>query len=195
VGPAAAWDSLVLYDKPFLSEADVCDETTELTYTDSWSTLCSQDSIILAESGRDEARDDTVLVIRDVEPSKKVSFSTVEIREYAVTLGDNPSCQGPFSLELDWDYSPSRLEDAVRYLEFELTFGNGRSKRRRRRGCYRLSPEERLKRVLELHDWQHVRLREVQLILERVITCITKGLEKHAYLDAPVFPDLDEYCR
>jgi hypothetical protein len=109
-------------------------------------------------------------------------------------VGDNPSCHGPFSLQLDWDYSRSRLEDAVDYLEFERAAGKGRSRRRRRRGCYRLSPEERLERVLELHGWQHVRLREVQLILETVITCITKGLEKHSYIAAPAFPDLDDCC-
>ena len=39
---------------------------------------------------------------------------------------------------------------------------------------------------------EHVRLREVQFLLEKVIACITSALLQHSYLDAPSFADLDD---
>jgi hypothetical protein len=201
-GPSDAWDSLVLYDKPLLSddgeeEDDDCDAGTELTYTDSWSTLCSQDSIVLNEAdGGFETRDD-VRISHPVPLEKKVSFSTVEIREYAITVGDNPSCRGPFPLQLDWEHAPSRVEDAVEYGEVGEPMSRRRKPRgqrrlRGRRRSFRLSADERLSRLVEMQGSQHVRLREVQFLLEKIIACITSGLQHHSYLDAPNFADLDD---
>jgi hypothetical protein len=197
-GPPDAWDSLVLYDKPLLSddaeEDDDCDAGTELTCTDSWSTLCSQDSMVLTDADcetRDDAR-----ICHHAPLEKKVLFSTVEIREYAITVGDNPSCQGPFPLQLDWDYAPARVEDAVEYGEVGTTALHRLKQRgqrlRRRRRSFRLSAEERLNRLVEMQGSQHVRLREVQFLLEKVIACITSGLQQHSYLSAPSFADLDD---
>jgi hypothetical protein len=200
-GPSDAWDSLVLYDKPLLSddgddEDDDCDAETELTYTDSWSTLCSQDSIILSDGDSGfETRDD-VRICHQVPLAKKVSFSTVEIREYAITVGDSPSCHGPFPLQLDWEHTPSRVEDAVEYGEVGTLVSNRLKSRglrlRRRRRSFRLSADQRLSRLVEMQGSQHVRLREVQFLLEKVIACITSGLQQHSYLDAPSFADLDD---
>lgn len=202
-GPSDAWDSLVLYDKPLLSDdgeedEDDCDAKTELTYTDSWSTLCSQDSVVLndADAGGLETRDD-VRICHPAPLEKKVSFSTVEIREYAITVGDNPSCQGPFPLQLDWEHAPPRVEDAVEYGEVGTLVSHHRLKvrghrLRRRRRSFRLSADERLSRLVEMQGSHHVRLREVQFLLEKVIACITSGLQQHSYLDAPSFADLDD---
>ena len=176
-----------------------CDAGTELTYTDSWSTLCSQDSVVLNDADAIfETRDDVRIVCHHAPLEKKVSFSTVEIREYAITVGDNPSCQGPFPLQLDWEHAPPRLEDAVEYGEVVRTPVNGRPnarklRRRRRRRSFRLSADERLSRLVEMQGSQHVRLREVQFLLEKVIACITSGLQQHSYLDAPNFADLEDH--
>jgi len=37
---------------------------------------------------------------------KRVTFSTVEIREYNLQLGDHPFCEDGLPLTLDWDYNP-----------------------------------------------------------------------------------------
>jgi hypothetical protein len=38
--------------------------------------------------------------------NKHVRFSTVEIREYAVIVGDHPCCSAGLPLSLDWKYNP-----------------------------------------------------------------------------------------
>lgn len=52
------------------------------------------------DSSSDEDAETTVS--RD---SKKVSFSTLEIREYDVTLGDHPFCRDGLPMSLDWNYN------------------------------------------------------------------------------------------
>ena len=41
--------------------------------------------------------------------SSVVSFDTVNIREYRVTVGDNPSCSGGAPLSLGWHYNEEQL--------------------------------------------------------------------------------------
>ena len=36
--------------------------------------------------------------------TRTLQFSTVEVREYSRTLGDNPACKGGPPTQLDWDY-------------------------------------------------------------------------------------------
>lgn len=38
-------------------------------------------------------------------PSKQVSFSTVEVREYCLTVGDHPLCRDGMPITLDWKYN------------------------------------------------------------------------------------------
>jgi hypothetical protein len=54
---------------------------------------------------------------------REVSFHTVVIREYGMTLGDNPSCSYGPPVCLDWDYEETKK---VKLDEYEQT----RSKRR-----------------------------------------------------------------
>ena len=42
-------------------------------------------------------------------PKKSVSFSHVQIREYAITLGDNPCCSNGPPVSLGWDYSDAGI--------------------------------------------------------------------------------------
>ena len=44
---------------------------------------------------------------------KHVRFSNVEIREYALTVGDHPCCPDGLALSLDWGYSPQTTVKSV----------------------------------------------------------------------------------
>jgi hypothetical protein len=44
---------------------------------------------------------------------KHVRFSNVEIREYALTVGDHPYCPDGLALSLDWGYSPQTTVKSV----------------------------------------------------------------------------------
>jgi len=58
---------------------------------------------------------------------RSTSFSTLEIREYAITLGDNPGgAQGP-PISLDWEYD----EDQTKLIPLEA-YEDSRSPRRKR---------------------------------------------------------------
>ena len=47
--------------------------------------------------------------------SKRVSFSTVEVREYSLTIGEHPSCKDGLPITLDWHYNEeSTVLDVVR---------------------------------------------------------------------------------
>mmetsp|Transcript_14263 Transcript_14263/g.23619 ORF Transcript_14263/g.23619 Transcript_14263/m.23619 type:complete len:183 (-) Transcript_14263:173-721(-) len=46
--------------------------------------------------------------IKEIEPSaqlKRVCFSTVEVREYSLTIGDHPLCRDGLPITLDWKYN------------------------------------------------------------------------------------------
>jgi len=46
---------------------------------------------------------------------RNISFSTLEIRTYGVTLGDNPGGSGGPPLSLDWNYNESKALDIEEY--------------------------------------------------------------------------------
>ena len=50
-----------------------------------------------------------------------VSFSTVEFREHAYVLGDNPSTRSGPSMEIDWTMQSSSVLDLDEYEEFRYT--------------------------------------------------------------------------
>jgi hypothetical protein len=46
-----------------------------------------------------------------IRPQRRISFSQVQIREYAVTIGDHPMCSDGMPLSLDWDYYDEQTQD------------------------------------------------------------------------------------
>eukprot|EP00547_Thalassionema_nitzschioides_P003268 CAMPEP_0194217652 /NCGR_PEP_ID=MMETSP0156-20130528/21901_1 /TAXON_ID=33649 /ORGANISM="Thalassionema nitzschioides, Strain L26-B" /LENGTH=208 /DNA_ID=CAMNT_0038946759 /DNA_START=76 /DNA_END=702 /DNA_ORIENTATION=- len=48
------------------------------------------------------------------EKTTKVKFGTVEIRQYAVTIGDHPSCSDSLPITLDWAFNPLTSVEAVK---------------------------------------------------------------------------------
>lgn len=48
---------------------------------------------------------------------KRASFSTVTVREYTQTLGDNPSCQTGAPITLGWEYQEKESEPLDDYEE------------------------------------------------------------------------------
>ena len=51
-----------------------------------------------------------------IERKSKIRFSTIEIREFNRTLGDNPACRDGPPISLDWDYI---VKDSVSIDEYE----------------------------------------------------------------------------
>lgn len=50
---------------------------------------------------------------------KNVRFSTVQIREYTLVVGDHPLCEGGLAMSLDWAYSPQITVKNVVDVEHE----------------------------------------------------------------------------
>lgn len=84
-----------------------------------------------------------------------VRFSTVEIREYACTLGDHPSVQDSCPMTLDWRYARGHKRDINSYENSRFFM---------RRNCpQRLSPQERRRRIRETSRLSRRVLREMEL--------------------------------
>jgi hypothetical protein len=99
---------------------------------------------------------------------KSVSFSSLEIREYEVVIGDHPCCTRGVPLSLGWEYSEAGFLNLDDYEE-------GRSPRRSRVDL-RTSSEERceiLSDVATQHD-----LRRAQRKMHRVRSCSAKLCER-----------------
>lgn len=89
---------------------------------------------------------------------RRVRFSTVQIREYNLMIGDNPSCRGSCPLQLDWEHAPeSQTEDAVLYVRHSNI-------------PKPLTTAQRRQRVAQVRGWslEEVRLQEVQTMLRVV---------------------------
>jgi len=71
--------------------------------------------------------------------TKKVSFSTVQVRQYGICLGDSPSCRSGPPISLSWARTKVRLYSLD---EYEST------RRRRRRSKLIMSPQYREKLLL-----------------------------------------------
>jgi hypothetical protein len=66
----------------------------------------------------------------------KVKFAWVQVREYAITIGDNPFCSSGAPIALDWDYTDTDIVDVD---VFEMHHKRQRHSRRR----MLLSPTQR----------------------------------------------------
>ena len=78
------------------------------------------------------------VMMKKVSSKKKTTFSTVHIRIYDITIGDSPFVSSGLPLSLGWrfvDADPLSLED------YE-------GSRPPRRDCFRLSAEERARRLI-----------------------------------------------
>lgn len=65
---------------------------------------------------------------------REVSFKDVEVRDYSMTLGDNPSCSYGPPVCLDWEYEDS---GALNFEEYEARRGKRRSLRQMVLSYYR----------------------------------------------------------
>ncbi|KAL3805023.1 hypothetical protein HJC23_003251 [Cyclotella cryptica] len=72
---------------------------------------------------------------------RNVSFSHVKIREYEITLGDNPSVSSGAPISLGWNYDPNEKISKLPELF------DGSDVPRKRRSARRLSDSERRRRV------------------------------------------------
>ena len=75
--------------------------------------------------------------------NRHVRFHSVELREYAITLGDNPSCTGYFPITLDWHHAHP----------VEISIGDFEADKNRRRHTtskleFHMDTQERWERLL-----------------------------------------------
>lgn len=80
---------------------------------------------------------------------RRVDFLTVvQVREYSLTVGDHPSCEGPLPLSLDWqhaDFYYWNIEDSKERNLFS-------------KGPRRLSARERLERLIAVAGYNKIKL-------------------------------------
>ena len=130
----SAQDSLNL-----LTSNDVLDRSTSSSSLSSIASLGLPTSTSVASS-------------TETSRQSRVRFGTVEIREYAVIIGDNPSCRGPCALELDWRRTESRFYDA------QVHASRRRSIALRSSTTPCLTTDERHQRVAQVNGWTVARV-------------------------------------
>lgn len=80
--------------------------------------------------------------------SRSVSFSSVDVREYARTVGDNPSCRSGPPLSLDWSYS-KKYEEPKCLDQYEI------ERQDRARSLRQLHVTKHRRRNLLSFSWGH----------------------------------------
>ena len=90
---------------------------------------------------------------------KHVRFSHVEVREYAITAGNHPSCSSEPALTLDWKYAtPTRIEIDT----------------------YSEAKNEKVKKIMRIPRWRRIALlREVAKMTNRDLLAL--GLSKNGF--------------
>lgn len=115
---------------------------------------------------------------------RRVSFANVQVREYAVTVGDHPFCFDGLPLTLDWEHS----EDPVEY-SIEVS----RERMEKYRMPRRLSYEERRAKLFDVSDYSQDRLRHEEINM--VINLLQQSWAQNYILPMPdlsVIVDDDE---
>jgi hypothetical protein len=93
-----------------------------------------------------------------------VKFAEVQVRTYAITIGDHPCCTLGCPVTLDWDYTS---DDATTVDQYEVA----RCERRRNRHELRTSPEERTELLLQNQQLSECEIRRASRKLHRARSC------------------------
>lgn len=109
-------------------------------------------------------------VMLDRRDVKSVAFAEVQVREYAVTIGDHPCCTMGCPLSLDWEYN----------IEPPCSLDAYEAKRapRRNRGELLTSCEERRRILSQDGGISDIEMRRAERKLHRARTCSAKLCEK-----------------
>jgi hypothetical protein len=106
------------------SEQSHSDSSKELSFTYSFDTISSVGSLVSLCSTDVSSEEDSS------KRQRRVQFAKVQIREYALTLGDHPWCENGFPLSLDWKFA-SRQDVSIDDFEHDRMSGEcDRSPRR-----------------------------------------------------------------
>jgi hypothetical protein len=93
-----------------------------------------------------------------------VKFAEVQVRTYAITIGDHPCCSLGCPVTLDWEYTSA---DATTVDQYETQ----RCERRRNRNELRTSPEERTELLLQNQQLSECEIRRASRKLHRARSC------------------------
>merc|ERR1712157_296310 len=123
--PTRSPDKPILKPSSYTSPMKVCNSISEINTqnTPSTQSLLTLDEVSSVSSFK-----------------TSVSFQSVEIREYEVTIGDNPSCRKGVPIGLSWNYNPL---DSIDIAEYETRKGG-----RRRRSKKRLIVDEKKREIM-----------------------------------------------
>lgn len=111
---------------------------------------------------------------------RTVSFSKIEVREYALTVGDHPLCQDGLPLSLDWEHTEST----------EINICCSRERMEKYQMPPRLSYEEKRDRLIATTDFTDERARNKEL--GQVIQRMQSWWIQHPVLPMPNLFDIDE---
>jgi hypothetical protein len=104
--------------------------------------------------------------------TKRVSFSSLEIRNYDIVIGDHPCCMMGCPISLGWDYSPAKRHLLDQYEA-------GRQGMRRNRSQLRLTCDERQTILLSWGNTSETDLRKAGRKLHRSRSCTDHSARLH----------------
>jgi hypothetical protein len=132
---------------------------------DSTSSRCRQTDLLLAKPDANAILKSAVnvaAVAATPPPQKSVRFSTLEIRTYPITLGDNPSVSSGPPITLDWNPTSTQSFTVAAYESH-------RPPSSRRQSCELLLPQSL--RIELLTDDAHVNIRAIVEACQEVAKC------------------------
>lgn len=106
---------------------------------------------------------------------RRVSFANVQVREYAVTVGDHPFCYDGLPLTLDWEHAPDPP------VEFSIEVSRERLEKYRM--PRRLSYEERRIKLFDVSDYSQDRVRNEEITM--VINLLEQSWSQNYILPMP----------
>jgi len=137
---------------PLLKLKPVC-EHTSMTEDESGSSLSSSETLTSTASKGCATINDAPLTMSRIcsmpEISRNVSFKSVEIREYEVTLVDNPACRNGPPIGLSWNYLQGDTKD---FFDYESVRSNNRRTVRQM-----IVPKNYRKEMLKAHSEEEIK--------------------------------------